>query len=250
MEIIIKFILVFVFFYILFNILPKYKYLYVLKGTNLISEGNIEKGLLIFEKGVTNSKVDYMTKIRYAFLELKFGDIKKAKRTILRILSEKIPKGIRYEAKAIFAIILYKEGDLDEAKETMLSVYENYKNTNMYCTLGYLFNILETPENAVKFNEEAYEYNKDHAVILDNLGQAYYLLKENKKAIKIYEEAMLKEPKFPEAYYNYALVLLEEGDKDRAKEMLEKALTKPFHNLTTVTKEEIINKSEQIKGEL
>ncbi len=237
-----KFILVFVLFYILFNILPKYKYLYVLKGTNLITEGNIEKGLLLFEKGVASSKVDYMTKIRYAFLELKFGDLKKAKKTILRMLSEKIPNKIRYEAKAIFAIILYKEGDLEEAKETMLSVYENYKNTNMYCTLGYLFNMLETPENAVKFNEEAYEYNSDHAVILDNLGQAYYLLNENEKAIKIYEEVMLKKPKFPEAYYNYALVLLEEGDKDRAKEMLEKALTKPFHNLTTVTKEEIETK--------
>ena len=124
----------------------------------------------------------------------------------------------------------------------MLSVYENYKNTNMYCTLGYLFNILETPENAVKFNKEAYEYNKDHAVILDNLGQAYYLLKENKKAKEIYEEVMEKEPKFPEAYYNFGLVLLEEGDKVRAKTMFEEALTKPFHNLTTVTKEEIETK--------
>ncbi len=234
------------FFYIIFNIVPKYKYLYVLRGTNLITEGNVEKGLKIFEKGINSSKVSYMTKIRYAFLELKLGDIKKARKTILRILAEKIPNAVRYEAKAIFAIILYKEGDLAEAKETMLSVYENYKNTNMYCTLGYLFNILETPENAVKFNEEAYEYNKDHAVILDNLGQAYYLLKENKKAKEIYEEVMLKEPKFPEAYYNYGLVLSEEGDVKGAKEMFEKALSKPFHNLTTVTKEEIETKLHQI----
>ena len=213
-----------------------------MKGTNLISEGKVKEGLLLFEKGIESNKVDYMTKIRYAFLELKFGDIKKAKRTILRILSEKIPNATRYEAKAVFAIILFKEGELEDAKETMLSVYENYKNTNMYCTLGYLFNILETPENAVKFNKEAYEYNKDHAVILDNLGQAYYLLKENKKAKEIYEEVMEKDPKFPEAYYNFGLVLLEEGDKARAKTMFEEALTKPFHNLTTVTKEEIETK--------
>lgn len=239
---IIQFILVFVLFFLLFNIIPKYKYLYVLKGTNLITEGNVEKGLLMFEKGIDSNKVDYMTKIRYAFLELKFGDIKKAKRTILRILSEKIPNAVRYEAKAIFAIVLFKEGDSEEAKETMLSVYENYKNTNMYCTLGYLFNILETPENAVKFNEEAYEYNNDHAVILDNLGQAYYLLNENKKALNIYEEVMSKEPNFPEAYYNFALVLLKEGEKEEARKMLDKALTKPFHNLTTVTKEEVETK--------
>ena len=187
-----------------------------------------------------------MTKLRYAFCELKFGDIKKAKKMVMYILGERIPLNIRYEAKAVFAIILYKEGDFEEAKETMLTVYENYKNTNMYCTLGYLFNILETPQNAVKFNEEAYEYNKDKDVILDNLGQSYYLINDNKKALSVYEELIKKEPAFPEAYYNYALVLLSEGDKDNAEKMLKKALTMKFHNLTTITKNDVQNKLDQL----
>lgn len=242
----IKFIIAFVVFFIIFNILPKYKYLYVMKGTKLINEGNKEEGLKYFEKGAYGNKTDYMTKLRYAFCELKFGDFKKAKKMVMRILGDKIPNNIRYETKAIYAIILYKEGDLAEAKETMLSVYENYKNTNMYCTLGYLFNILETPGNAVKFNEEAYEYNSDHDVIVDNLGQSYYFLGDLNKAKDIYEGLMEREPRFPEAYYNFGLVLSECGDKIRAKEMFETALTKSFHNLTTVTKEEIENKLDQI----
>lgn len=233
-------ILLFIVFFIVFNIIPKYPYLYVSKGTKLITEGNLEDGLKLFEKGASSRNVDYMTKIRYVFTELKLGSIEKAKAKISYILSEKkLPSGMKYEAKAVFALILFKEGSLDEAKELMLEVYENYKNTNMYCTLGYLFNILEVPETAVKFNLEAYEYNKDHNTILDNLGQAYYLNGEYEKAEEIYEKLIEKSPAFPEPYYNYALVLIKKGDKEYAKELLEEALTKPFNNLTTVTKEEI-----------
>jgi len=232
--------LIFIGFFLVFNIIPKYPYLYISKGTKLINEGKTEEGLRLFEKGALSKNVDYMTKIRYAFTELKLGSIEKAKVKISYILSEKkLPTGMKYEAKAVFALILFKEGSLNDAKELMLEVYENYKNTNMYCTLGYLFNILEEPEAAVKFNLEAYEYNKDHNTILDNLGQAYYLNGQYKEAEEIYEKLIEKSPAFPEPYYNYAMVLIKKGDTEYARELLEEALAKPFNNLTTVTKEEI-----------
>ena len=245
-QMMLKFILVFLLFCVLFNIVPKWKYIYIQKGTKLINEGKKEEGLKYFEMGAYGKKTDYMTKIRYAFCELKFGDIKKAKKMIMYILNEKVPLNIRYEAKSIYAIILYKEGDLEEAKEAMLSVYENYKTTNMYCTLGYLFNMLETPEKAVEFNTEAYEYNSDKDVIVDNLAQSYYLMGEYEKAEELYRDLIEKEPAFPEAYYNYGLTLAALNNKDKAKEMFEKALTKSFHNLTTVTIKEVENQLHQL----
>ena len=105
----------------------------------------------------------------------------------------------------------------------------------MYCTLGYIYNILKTPEEAIAFNKEAYEYNPDKAVIMDNLGQSYYLNGDYDEAEKLYEKIMETNPKFPEAYYNYANVLIKKGDNEKAKEMLKEALTKEFHNLTTVS---------------
>ncbi|MBR4893535.1 MAG: tetratricopeptide repeat protein [Clostridia bacterium] len=236
-----QFILVFILFFILLNVVPKYKYLYILKASSLIGEGKLEEGLRLFEKAAYHKKIDFMTKLRYAFCELKYGDIKKAKKMVMWILNEKITRNVYYEAKAINALILFKEGEIEEAKEAMTTVYENYKNTNMYCTLGYLFNILETSENAVNFNKEAYEYNSDHNTILDNLGQSYYLNDEIDEAYKVYETLIEKEPAFPEAYYNFALVLIKRGENERAKEMLETALTKEFHKLTTITKEETEN---------
>lgn len=245
----IKFILVFCFFYFLFNMVPKYHYLYIMRGTKLINQKKVDEGLLLFEKGAYGKKVDYMTKIRYAFLELKMGSLEKAKKMIMYILSTgKVPLNIRYEAKAIYALIQFKEGEINEAKETMLDVYENYKTTNMYCTLGYLFNILESPKKAVELNEEAYEYNSEKEVILDNLGEAYFLNDDVEKAYEIYEKLMEKNPAFPEAYYNYARVLDKKGDREKAEEMLSTALEKPFNKLTTVTKEEINKYMDEIKG--
>ena len=241
------FLLLFILCFIVFNIIPKYPYLKVSKATGLINEGKIEEGLELFSKVLKNKNVDYMTKIRYVFTELKFGDLKKAKESISYILAEpKLPRGMRYEAKAVFALILYKEGSLDDAKELMSDVYENYKNTNMYCTLGYLYNVLETSEEAVRFNLEAYEFNSTHHTVMDNLGQAYYLNGEYDKAEEMYKELIEKNPAFPEPYYNYALVLIKKGDLEYANELMSEALAKPFNNLTTVTKEEIKIQIERI----
>ena len=68
-----------------------------MKGTNLISEGKVKEGLLLFEKGIESNKVDYMTKIRYAFLELKFGDIKK--KSVICINKVYLHKVIRVKLK-------------------------------------------------------------------------------------------------------------------------------------------------------
>jgi tetratricopeptide (TPR) repeat protein len=241
------FILIFILFFVVFNIIPKYPYIKVSKATGLINEGKYEEGLELFSKVLKNKNVDFMTKIRYVFTELKFGSLTKAKEGISYILAEpKLARGIRYEAKAVFALILYKEGSLDDAKELMSEVYENYKNTNMYCTLGYLYNVLETPEEAVSFNLEAYEFNSSHHTVRDNLGQAYYLNGEYDKAEEIYKSLIEENPKFPEPYYNYALVLIKKGDREYANELLSEALAKPFNNLTTVTKEEIKIQIERI----
>ena len=235
-----KFILVFIGFFILFNVIPKYPYLFVIKAIKKIDEGKHKEGLLLYRKVLKKKKIDGMTKIRYAFLEIKYGEIENAKEELNKLLADlKLPFATKYEAKAVYALVLYKEKNFEEAKELMLEVYENYKNTNMYCTLGYLFNILEKPDVAVNFNKEAYDFNSLHNTILDNLGQAYYLNGELEKAKEIYENLIDKSPAFPEAYYNYGLVLLKTEDKELANEMFERALAKPFNNLTTVTKEEI-----------
>ncbi len=206
----------------------------------MIANGQVAEGLKAFRKACDHKKIAPFTKVRYAFTELKLGDLAEAKKMLMRLGADKsVPANIKYEAKAVFALVLYKEGNLQEAKEVMNEVYENYKTTNVYCTLGYLYNILNDPKEAVRFSEEAMEYNNEHPVLLDNYGQALYLDGQYDKALELYEQLMEKKPAFPEAYHNYALVLLKKGDRETAIEMLEKAANCAFNNLSTVSKEEV-----------
>lgn len=244
--IIIYFLLVFAFFYVLFNVLPKLgPYLNMKKGTKLVLEKNYAEGIKYFKKGAMNKRIKPYTKLRYAFLELKYGDMKEAKKVISLIINDAlVDKKIKYEAKGVWALIAFLEGDLEQAEEVCSDLYKNYKNTDVYCTLGYIYNVLKTPAEAIEFNKEAREYNPDKAVILDNLAQAYYLNGDYDQAESLYESIMEKNPEFPEAYYNYALVLIKKGENEKAEEMLKKALTKEFHNLTTITKEQVLEKLE------
>lgn len=216
----------------------------------MISKGRVEEGLEAFRKACSSKRIAPFTKVRYAFTELKLGDVKKARHMLMLVTADpKIPQNIKYEAKAVFALVLYKEGNLEDAKEVMDEVFENYKTTNIYCTMGYLYNILNAPKDAVKFNEEALDYNDEHPVLLDNYGQALYLDGQYDKALEVYQNLMEKKPNFPEAFYNYALVLRQKGDYVNAFEALCKAVKCPFNNLSTVTKEGVCSLLEKVEVE-
>lgn len=243
-------ILVFLFFYVVFNYLPKLRpALLVKKGTELILNGNHKEGLEFFAKGAMSPKMKPYTKVRYAFLELKYGELKKAKKVISLIINDSFAdRKVKCEAKGVWALISYMEGDMEQALEVCDFLYKNYKNTDVYCTMGYIYNLAKSPEEAVTFNLEAYGYNPDKAVISDNLGQAYYLNGEYEKAEELYEKIMKNPPNFPEAYYNYALVLMKKGDNEKATQMLKEALNKEFHNLTTVSYDAVSDTLKSLEG--
>ena len=94
---------------------------------------------------------------------------------------------------------------------------------------------------------EAYDYNDCSAVIQDNLGQNYYLLGQYDKAEEIYEKTLASNPSFPEAYYNYSLVLAKKGKLDKALELAQKSLDYQFTAIGTITKEAVILKIDELK---
>ena len=114
-----------------------------------------------------------------------------------------------------------------------------------------MYNLTGDYEKALKFNQEAYDYNSDDNIIADNLADTYSLMGELEEAAKIYEELLSRdpEPRFPEAYYGYGEVLIKLGQKERGIELIEKSLTKPFSFLSLRPKEDIEKMLEQYKAE-
>ena len=75
---------------------------------------------------------------------------------------------------------------------------KTYETTNVYSTLGLLYNEKGDYEKALEFNLLAKDYNSSNPAILDNLGTSYFNLGEYDKAFETYQEAMKYKPTFPE----------------------------------------------------
>ncbi len=217
------------------------------KTNKAYARGNAEETLYWLERVYKTGVAKPNAVTTYGYLLLKDGRLEQA----MKIFEEQyntpnISNTDYYNIKSNYALCLWKQGKLEEAVTLLEKIIPDYKNTNIYGSLGYLYNLQGDLEKALKFNLEALEYNSTGGVILDNLGQTYYLMGEQEKAQEIFEKLLAQKPKFPEAYYDYALVLEKLGDKEKAIAMLKDAQQHKINYLSAVTNEHIETKLEQL----
>lgn len=195
-----------------------------------------------YQKAYDTNKASIRFTVTYGYLLLREGNVEGADKILKPLLQKDIKNEDKGLVKSNYALILWKKGLLEDAIALLEETLKEYKNSTNYGSLGYLYVLNGDLEKSLQFNLEAYDYNSGNAVILDNLGQTYFLIKEYDKSEKIYEELMSKKPTFPEAYYTYGLVLLEKNKKEEALEFIKKSLNYSTSFLSTLTKEEIENK--------
>ena len=211
-----------------------------------MNTGNEQKGLEILSKLMTK-KTNIEMKVFYAFYLMKNGDFKSARKIFDELIfpcekdMAKAKKEIKVQVKQNYALLLWKEGNLPEAIKITEEIIKDYKNTVVYGNLGYFYILDGQNEKALEFNLEAYDFASDDAVICDNLAYSYYLNENYDKAEEIYAELQSRKnpPAFPEVYYNFGLVSLKKGDKEKAKELFEKALLQKFSNLSDLDKDTV-----------
>lgn len=225
---------------------PFYSYI----GGIKYSTGNLDDAVKWFGRAFATGRAKPATVTSYAYLLLKSGRLAEAENILNNLISSRPGKDNEMYAKSNLALVLWKKDMLDEAIALMEEIIVDYKSSTVYGSLGYFLILKGDLEKALKFNLEAYEYNDSNTVIQDNLGQVYHLTGQLEKSAEIYEKLMAKKPTFPEAYYNYGLVLLESGQPEKAAEMMEKALNYKLSFLSTIKKEDIEKKLEEIKNSL
>lgn len=216
--------------------------IYTVIGSRNYGKKDLDKALKWFKKAYATNKSNTKTSVSYAYILLKSGQPKEAEEILQRLLKKNTNKDDASYIKSNLALALWKKGNIDEAVAMLEEVMLTYKTTSVYGSLGYLLIAQGDLEKALKFNLEAHDYNSTDKIILDNLGQNYYLLGMNDKAKEIYEPLISQSPSFPEPYYNYGLVLAALGDTQAAVDMMKKALNFKFSYLSTISKEEIEKK--------
>lgn len=223
--------------------------IYVIKANKAYASSNVQGTIDNLEKAYKtgNAKSNVIT--TYGYVLLKYGKPNEAMKIFEdQLRSPKLSNKELYDTKSNYALGLWKQGKLDEAIATFEEIIPNYKNTTVYGSLGYLYNLKGDLEKALKFNLEAMDYNNTGTVILDNLGQTYYLIGDYEKANEIFKKLISLNPKFPEAFYDYALVLEKLGDKEKCIEMLKNARLHKINYLSAITEEDIDNKLAELEA--
>jgi len=210
-------------------------------GRTSYYKGDMEKGLRWFKKAYKSGSAKPQTITSYAYLLLKTAKIQEAEDILESLLRTKLEANDRMMVRSNMALVQWKKGNLDEAIQTLEEVITSYETTNIYGSLGYILIQKGDLDKALEFNLKASDYNSTNTIIMDNLGQTYYLRGEYDKAVEIYENLMDSNPSFPEAYYNYALVLKEKNEIEKALETARKSLNYSLSFLSTIVKEDIDN---------
>ncbi len=213
--------------------------IFTIIGSRNYTLGKLEEATKWFGKAYATKHASVRTSVSYAYLLLKNRELQKAEEILNRIMKDNSQSQDISYIKSIMTLVMWKKGDLDQAVDILEEVIKTYKTTSIYGSLGYMLILKGDLEKALQFNLEAFDYNSSDNIINDNLGQNYYLLGMYDKANEIYEKLLSKAPSFPEPYYNFGLVLEKLGNRDKALEMIRKALDHKFTYLSTITREEV-----------
>lgn len=224
--------------------------IYRLKGSKCYSDDNIKDAIMWFEKSYKTGRSGTGTAVSLAYLMLKDGDIEGSEKLFKKIYETKTTEDdYRKIIKGNVALIKWKKGDIDGAIEMLENLMADFKTTNIYGSLGYLYIAKGDYEKALEFNLEAKDYNNTNSIILDNLGETYYCLERYDEAEETYKKLMESNPKFPEAYYHYGLVLDKLDRKEEALRCLQKAASYKTNFLSTVSGEQINAKLNELEND-
>lgn len=221
----------------LYFYLKRFANLCVLMALRNYGNQNINGCFRWFERAYKRG-MNTQQKITYAYYLMREGRVERSENLLNSVLAFQLKPEVKYLAKSNHAILLLKTGRHQEAIEELEEIFPYYKNSNVYGSLGYLYILTGNLQKAKEFNHEAYEYNKENAVILDNMVQLYIRLGDYETAYQYAGELLEKSPSFIEAYYNAALVEKELGKLEEAREHLEHALTIRTTFMSSVSHEE------------
>lgn len=220
------------------------------KALSAHSKGNYEEAMSLYEQAYAKG-MDKPRLLRgYSVLLIRTGEYDKALEILKQM--EKLPSitaGDRVDIHVNYAIILWKKGYLDRAMKILEDEFRHTQNGTMYSIIGYLKIEQGDAQEALRFNQEALEYDDSDAVFLDNLAQTYYRLLGDKETAKTYfDKAIAAKPKAIDTNYFLALYDIEAGDTEKAKERLRTSRSGRFSPLNYAQPEMIDKLLSELEG--
>ena len=208
-----------------------------------VYHSNPEKGLKIFSLAYKTRKLSPSYQLIYAYILIRNGKLDLAENVMNKavVLGKHTLKEAEFKACDFNrALITWKRGDISAAIVELEDLYEvGYKTPAFFGTLGSFYLMNKEFSKAETLAKEGVEYNATDLVSRDNLGQAYIEQGMLDEAEAVYDELLPQNPKFMEAYYNYATIMEKRGNLEKAKKNYEMALAFEEKFLSTITHDQI-----------
>ena len=214
----------------------------VRKALALHNKGDLKAARAAYDELYAAGVMDATYLLPYTILLLREGGDEEAEKVkeILRKV-EKLP-GLNQQQKTEihvnYAVAQYKLGRLPEAIHLLEASHQKCPCGSIYQTLGYLYVEAGDAEKGLPFIKEALEYDDEDSIVLDNMGQMYYrVLNDKENALEYFRKAIdIKDSQIDSLWF-LSRYDLEAGDKAAAREKLETALEGRFSPLNYVSKE-------------
>ena len=210
------------------------------KATGRLAKGDVQGAMQLFKEAVDEGLTDVRSILSYSVLLIRAEKYQEARELLVKGQKYLMSDDQRRQLFVNYASCVYKMGEIEKGIELLERQHEKQPSGNIYQTLGYLYVEAGDAEKALNYNLEAYEYDDEDSITLDNLGQTYYrLLNDKEKAKEYFEKAIAVKPNQIDTLYFLAQYDIEAGDKEAAREKLELALKGNFSPLNYVTREQV-----------
>lgn len=204
------------------------------------SKGDVEGAVKLYQEAIDEGLTDVRAILTYSVILIRLGRFQEARELLVKIQKYPMTDDNRAQLFVNYASCVYKMGEIQKGIDLLERQHQKQPCGMIYETLGYLYVEAGDAEKALAFNTEAYEYDDEDPITLDNLGQTYYrLLGDKVKAREYFEKALEFKPGQIDTLYFLAQFDIEADDKEAAKAKLEKALEGRFSPLNYASREKV-----------
>ncbi len=227
--------------------------LYMFSANSAYKKGKYKDALDKYKKAYKTKRLSPDMEIFCGYIFLKEGDKEACEEVFNRVSERKLSDRQKDSFDTNRALLLWKKGQIDDAVALLQSVWERSESITVAGSLGALMLIQAKNtgdyKKALEFCEKTNEKYTYEKTIMANLGEAYYCIGDNDRALEVFSELMDCGSSAPAPFYYYGLALLKAGKKDEAEEMFNRSLRQRFSALSTVSRKTVKEKLAQISEE-
>ena len=202
-------------------------------------KGDIEKSFKLYEEACGLNDCEVMIKMTYAYRLMAEGHTKQSSQLLKGLNYNEMTKIEQLNYNATNALIIWKEGNIRRAIDIYEALLHDKESMLIYETLGYLYNEARAYLKGIELSKKGLELYPKNERIQTNLATSYRHQGEKRQAIKEYKALISEYALIAEPYYEYSLMLENDGRYKSAKKYLTMALDRKYIPLYSLTKEQV-----------